>query len=46
MDLRSFNKDTSIIRHDALMPGFAKTNMNTRLVSKQEKQINKMSKKL
>lgn len=33
MDLRAF-KDANITRHDSLMPGFAKTNMNTRPVSR------------
>jgi len=31
MDLRF--KDSNITRHDALMPGFAKSSMNARLVS-------------
>lgn len=33
MDLRAF-KDANITRHDSLMPGFAKTNMSTRPVSR------------
>lgn len=33
--LRAF-KDANITRHDSLMPGFAKTNMSTRPVSRIE----------
>lgn len=33
MDLRTF-KDANLTRHDSLMPGFAKSNLNSRPVSR------------